>query len=199
MTLKLILCFVTGCLLGSLSGALIVSRIFYKIDIRKKGSGNAGLTNSIRIFGAAAGVATAAIDILKTVAAMLIAERILPEYGILAAGLGAVLGHAFPVFFGFKGGKSAVCTMVVGFFIDYRMVLIALAFFAAVLTATGIMSAATISGMIAAPTAAAFLELDPIKLACVFVCCAFVIFMHRSNIKRILNKTEKRIINWVKK
>ncbi len=195
MTLKLALCFIEGYLLGSVSGSIIVSSIFYRTDIRKKGSGNAGLTNSIRIFGAAAGIATAVIDILKTVAAMLIAKSILPDFGIIAAGFGVVLGHAFPVFFRFKGGKSAVCTMVVGFFIDYRMVLIALAIYAAVLLITGIMSAATISGMIAAPTAAAFLGIDSIRLICISVCCAFVIFMHRSNIKRIINKTEKRIIH----
>ncbi len=194
MILEIAVCALIGYLFGSLSGSIIVSKWMYNSDIREKGSGNAGLTNSIRIYGASGALTTAVIDIIKTVAALLIARHISPEWGLVAAGAGVILGHAFPVFFSFKGGKSAVCTAIVGLFIDYRMVLIALAVFAAVLLITGIMSAATMSGMVTAVIAAVFLHIPVNALVLLIAAASFVIFMHRGNIKRILAGTEKRII-----
>ena len=194
MIYKIVICGIIGYLFGSLSGSIIVSKLLYNSDIREKGSGNAGLTNSIRIYGAVGAVATGLIDVLKTVAAMTIANGVLSEYGMVAAGAGVIIGHAFPLFFGFKGGKSGICTMVVGFFIDYRMVLLSLGVFAAVLLITGIMSAATISGMLAAAAFSIILKVDLPGLILICAASVFVIFMHRTNIKRIINGTEKRLI-----
>ncbi|MBQ7624693.1 MAG: glycerol-3-phosphate acyltransferase [Clostridia bacterium] len=196
MILDIVICALVGYLFGSLSGSIIVSKWMYNADIREKGSGNAGLTNSIRIYGAPGALTTATIDVLKTVAALLIARYVSPEWGVVAGGAGVVLGHAFPVFFRFKGGKSAVCTTVVGLFIDYRMVLIALGVFAAVLLLTGIMSAATMSGMVTAAVSGALLHVGTAEVILISAAAVFVIFMHRGNIKRILNGTEKRLIVW---
>lgn len=104
-----ILCIVLGYLLGSIPFALVIGKLFYKTDVRHHGSGNLGGTNTGRVLGAKAGVAVIVLDILKVVLAIYIASFISPAAAILT-GLACCVGHCYPVFAGFKGGK-AVATM----------------------------------------------------------------------------------------
>ena len=102
--LKMFLVAVTGYLIGSLNIAIIISKLFFKSDVRNSGSGNAGATNVARTFGWAAGIATFVFDFGKMVLAARIGKEFGSDLGMCLAGLGCVFGHCFPVYFGFKGG-----------------------------------------------------------------------------------------------
>jgi len=193
MVIRLIICLVIGYLLGSLSGSIITSKVFFKSDVRQHGSGNAGMTNSLRVYGVGAAVSTTLVDALKSVAAMLIACYIGGTNAMIAAGAGVMLGHAYPLYFGFRGGKCVICIAVVGAFISWQTVLIAVAMFAVIVLLTGIVSASSCGAMLTAMLAAVLLGVEPRRLVFIIAACSFVIFLHRSNIKRILNGTEKKI------
>ncbi|MBQ2865392.1 MAG: glycerol-3-phosphate 1-O-acyltransferase PlsY [Clostridia bacterium] len=193
MVIRLIICLVIGYLLGSLSGSIITSKVFFKSDVRQHGSGNAGMTNSLRVYGVGAAVSTTLVDALKSVAAMLIACYIGGTNAMIAAGAGVMLGHAYPLYFGFRGGKCVICIAVVGSFISWQTVLIAVAMFAVIVLLTGIVSASSCGAMLTAMLAAVLLDVEPGRLVFIIAACSFVIFLHRSNIKRILNGTEKKI------
>ena len=193
MIIKLILCAIAGYLLGSLSGSIITSKLFFNADIRKQGSGNAGMTNSLRVYGVGAAIATIVVDVLKSIFAALIGSHFAGLYGLMAAGGAVMLGHAFPLFFGFKGGKCVICIAVIGAFVSWQTVLIAAAVFAVVVLISKIVSLSSCSGMLAAILVAALLNVGVAKFIFIAVACLFVIFLHRSNIVRIINKTEKRI------
>ena len=113
----LIICGILGYLLGSINTSVILSKLVYKEDIRKKGSGNAGTTNALRTFGKKAAVITLTGDFLKGILAVLLAWLIAPEGSSELAGVIAgacvILGHNFPLYFGFKGGKGVLTTLAV--------------------------------------------------------------------------------------
>ena len=113
----LIICGLLGYLLGSINTSVILSKLVYKEDIRQKGSGNAGTTNALRSFGKKAALVTLLGDLVKGILAVLLAWLIAPQaYHELAgviAGACAILGHNFPVYFGFKGGKGVLTTLAV--------------------------------------------------------------------------------------
>ena len=114
MLIKVILSIAAGYLLGSLNAALIVSKAFYKKDIREFGSGNAGLTNVLRTFGKGAATAVLALDFLKGILACFVGQLLTGNVenmgwaGMYLAGFAAVIGHNWPVFFGFRGGKGCI-------------------------------------------------------------------------------------------
>ena len=105
-------CAVIAYLLGSISFGILLTRNTGK-DIRREGSGNTGATNALRVFGMRTGLLTFICDILKAVAAVLIGKAIAGEYGGMLAGLCVIIGHNWPVFFGFKGGKGISCSCAV--------------------------------------------------------------------------------------
>ncbi len=113
----LIICGILGYLLGSINTSVILSKLVYKEDIREMGSGNAGTTNALRTFGKKAAVITLAGDFLKGILAVLLAWLIAPEDSSELAGVIAgacvILGHNFPLYFGFKGGKGVLTTLAV--------------------------------------------------------------------------------------
>lgn len=193
MIIKLVVCAIIGYLLGSLSGSILTSKIFFKADIRNQGSGNAGMTNSLRVYGVGAAISTIFVDVGKSVVAVLIGMAICGFDGLLVAGGAVMLGHAFPLYFGFKGGKCVICIAVVGSFISWQIVLIAVAVFAIMLMCTKIVSASSCSAMLGAIIASIFLRLELKSFLFIILACLFVIFLHRSNIIRIINKTEKVI------
>ncbi|MBR4071133.1 MAG: glycerol-3-phosphate acyltransferase [Clostridia bacterium] len=193
MFIKLLVCALIGYLLGSLSGSILTSKIFFKADIRSQGSGNAGMTNSLRVYGVGAAISTIVVDVCKSVGAALIGTAICGLDGLIAAGAAVMLGHAFPLYFGFKGGKCVICIAIVGSFVSWQTVLIAVAAFAIILLCTKIVSASSCGAMVTAIIAAAVLQLDIKSFLFIALACSFVIFLHRANIVRILNKTEKKI------
>ena len=120
-------CAVIGYLLGSFNGAILVSRWIRKEDIRSKGSGNAGLTNFYRNYGGADTLLVLLIDVGKTVAACFIGRAIMKAYdpvwfdeGAMLCGGMTVIGHMFPLWFGFKGGKGILTCGTLAAFIDWR-------------------------------------------------------------------------------
>ena len=134
MVWRILLTLVVGYFLGNLNGAFIMYRLLTHEDIRKSGSGNAGLTNFMRNFGPSKGIWVLVIDIVKAVAACLLGKFLLSPLGLSKEGLmvGALavsIGHDFPVLLGFHGGKGIVCGFSVALCADWRCALIILAVF----------------------------------------------------------------------
>ena len=198
MWIRLLITAVVGSFLGNLNGAFLMYKLFAHEDIRKSGSGNAGLTNFMRNFGPAKGVWVLVIDIGKTVAACLLGEFLLAPLGLAMEGLmvGALavsLGHDFPALLGFHGGKGIVCGFSVALCADWRCALIILAVFAVSLAATRYVSLSSILGALAFCISFALLHWqEPVVAVIGIVIGLLAIFMHRANIKRLLDGTEKK-------
>lgn len=190
-----VLMLVVGYLLGSLNFSIIFTRLFAKTDVRDHGSGNAGFTNTMRTAGKGAAALVFLCDALKVAAAILLAwalsDEMLPVY---AAALGGVLGHNFPLYYHFKGGKGIVVSITAIFMINWHIGLVVLAGFLVVLLLSGYVSLGSIAGAVVLPIATLFMARGDWALFAFFLLIAlFAIFMHRSNIKRLLNGTESNI------
>ncbi|HZG70562.1 MAG TPA: glycerol-3-phosphate 1-O-acyltransferase PlsY [Chondromyces sp.] len=201
---KLFAALAMGYLIGSLNTAVIVGKIYGK-DIRSHGSKSAGLTNTLRVLGKSAAVFVLVGDIIKGIIACLIG-LLLGVYfysgeakdcvSLLVAGAGAVIGHNWPIFFGFKGGKGALTAVAVLFMVDWVMALICLGFFVIIVALTRYVSL----GTICATTLFAAISFIPVfgntLYFTLFACLmAFmVIFRHRENVQRLLTGTENKLI-----
>jgi glycerol-3-phosphate acyltransferase PlsY len=187
------LCAVAGYLLGSFSGAITASRLFHKTDIRKYGSGNAGMTNALRTFGAKTAVFVTLLDALKTAAALALGAALLGSLtaALPFAGTGVLLGHAFPLWYRFKGGKCVLSGAVLLLAMDWRVFGVGAAAFLIVAFVTKIVAAGSLSACIVAAVAVPLLRPDDPALA-IFTGCmaAFIIALHHSNIRRMLQKRE---------
>ena len=198
MVLRIVLAVLAGYFLGNLNGAFIMYRLLTHEDIRKSGSGNAGLTNFMRNFGPAKGIWVLVIDIAKAVAACLIGKLLLAPLGMEQLGLmiGALtvsIGHDFPVLLGFHGGKGIVCGFAVALCVDWRCALIILVIFSISLAITRYVSLSSILGALG--FCVSFLVLhwhEPVVAAFGVAIGLLAIFMHRANIKRLLSGTEKK-------
>ena len=189
---------VVGYLLGNLNGAFLMYKLFAHEDIRKSGSGNAGLTNFMRKFGPSKGIWVLLIDIGKAVLACLIGKFLFAplgyaKEGLMLAALAVSLGHDFPVFLGFHGGKGIVCGFSVALCADWRCALMILAVFVVSLYVTRYVSLSSILGAVAFCISFAVLHFDEPVVAVIGVMVGLLaIFMHRANIKRLLAGTEKK-------
>ena len=181
--------------LGNHNGAICVSAMLHD-DVREHGSGNAGLTNFIRNYGASRSLLVIAIDVLKAVLACLLGGLMFPEYAIAGRTLGGVcvmLGHDFPALQGFRGGKGILSGWFIAFMIDWRVgVLIGIVFFAAYLLTQyvslgSILSAATFGiGFIC------FHPQEPLVIAGTVFMSLLTIFQHRQNLVRLLKGQERK-------
>ena len=181
---------VAGYLLGSLSFSIIISCLFLGRDIRKHGSGNAGATNMTRVFGWVAGVATLAFDVLKALAAMLIGRRLLGDTGVCLGGMAAMLGHCFPLFHHFKGGKGIATGAAIGFMIDWRVgVSIVVAFLIGALISKKV-SIGSITAAITIIPATWIFAPRPSMIALSVFASVLAITRHHENIKRLRAGTE---------
>ena len=179
-----------GYLLGSLSFSIIISCLFLGRDIRKHGSGNAGATNMTRVFGWVAGVATLAFDVLKALAAMLIGRRLLGDAGVCLGGMAAMLGHCFPLFHHFKGGKGFATGAAIGFMIDWRVgVSIVVAFLIGALISKKV-SIGSIAAAITIIPATWIFAPRPSMIALSVFASVLAITRHHENIKRLRAGTE---------
>jgi glycerol-3-phosphate acyltransferase PlsY len=202
----LILSMIAGYILGSVNTAIIAGNI-YGENIRNKGSGNAGLTNALRVMGPKAAVLVFFGDVLKGVAACLLgylltagelgSERIFdfknPNLGLLIAGISCIIGHMFPVFFQFKGGKGVLTSATVVFMMDWRIGAILICIFIIIVLITRYVS---VSSMIAAaclPIAGFILEKPRYNMVYTIAIALLVIIMHRKNIGRLISGTEPRL------
>lgn len=191
---------VTAYLIGGINGALIMSRLVYRQDIRTLGSGNPGFTNFKRVYGLNAATFTVLfIDIAKTAVPVLLSALFfekaagLWQEGAAFAGLFCMIGHCWPIWYGFKGGKAFIAGFAVTWFVDWRMALIAMAVFALFLFTVKIMS---LSSCIAALTCPIVLGLlGPASLWAWCLCAAsalLVILRHKSNFVRLVHGEEPK-------
>ncbi|MDD2955483.1 MAG: glycerol-3-phosphate 1-O-acyltransferase PlsY [Oscillospiraceae bacterium] len=199
----LLLSAAAGYLLGSVSFAVVVSRGMYHQDVRDYGSGNAGMTNVLRTYGKKAAILTLAGDFCKGAAAVLLGRLIFWLFrldfmdGAYVAGMFALLGHLFPLYFGFKGGKGILTSIGVIALIDPLVGLALLAVGLPLILITRMVSVGSLAGAVCYP-AFTYLAgmwrgenplLDTVFAALISL---LVIYMHRANIKRLLNGTENR-------
>lgn len=187
-------------LLGSISTAVIVSEKLYKTDIRECGSKNAGATNVLRTFGIKAGALVFLFDFLKGLISVLIARCFIlffnaPYESILFAGFFAQLGHVFPIFFKFRGGKGVATAAGAAFGVMPAVALILIALFAVIVLLTKLVSLA--SGICAAayPILAYFMGGNNAGYKFVFAasCAVMIVVKHVPNIIRLLDGEEKKI------
>ena len=179
-------------LLGSLSFAIIVSKLTLGKDIRNYGSGNAGLTNAYRTMGAKKTLLVLLGDIAKGAAAVSIGMVLAGPVGKLTAGIFVILGHMFPLYFGFKGGKGVLVGAVMLVFFDWRVFGIAFLLFVLAVALTKWISLGSILGAISFPITTWVFYRDPVLTAMAFGMAAVVVFMHRSNIGRIIRGKENK-------
>lgn len=182
-------------LLGSVSGGLIASFTRHKEDLRRHGSGNAGMTNALRTYGVRSAALVLAIDTLKTVFAVLLARLLLGEpWGTVVGGACAVLGHDFPVYYRFRGGKGVLSSAVVVALLDWRVFLISLAVFALAVLLSGRVSVGSLSVAVAAPVCCLLLQEGTVQELFVAALGALLIFTHRSNLRRLLRGQEPKTV-----
>lgn len=198
-----------GYLLGSVNAAVIVSKIIYKKDIREFGSGNAGTTNMLRTFGRKAAALTLIIDFMKGIVACLIpciiiywalSDHHLGLNSMMAAACGAVCGHNWPVYFGFKGGKGVLISFSVMLFLAPLPALIALAVFVVVTAVSRYVSLGSVFAALAYPFAVFFIGgwPDNTKGLTVFLIvsvllCLLLIVRHHANIVRLFKGQESKL------
>ena len=191
-------------LLGSLNFAIIISKMTYKKDIRDFGSGNAGSTNALRIMGVKKTIFVVLGDVLKTVIAVNISGHIarsVPGANVhLAAALASaacILGHTYPVFFGFRGGKGVLTTAAALACLDIRIFAIALPAFIIVVAIKGFVSLGSIIAVWTIPLVHILFygfNSERIEYLILFISTAvFVTVLHRDNIKRLIAGTENKL------
>jgi glycerol-3-phosphate acyltransferase PlsY len=186
---------VAGYLLGSLSFALLLVRWRTGADIRTVGSGNAGATNVLRAHGKRLAAAVALLDIAKGAAAVLLVRLVTadPRYAA-AAGLAAILGHVFPLYSGFRGGKG-VATAVGAFLVLAPLAtVVCLAVFVGVVAATRYVSLASMIAIALLPPAAGLLSHAPRAVVVAAAATAvLVVFKHVENLKRLARREERKL------
>lgn len=186
-------------LLGCFNGSVMTSHFIIRDDVRQHGSGNAGLTNFYRTYGARYALCVIICDMGKTVLACLIGGYLMHwvvgdwTLGLLIAGIGCELGHMFPVFFGLRGGKGILSGGVLVLLLDWRVALIAWGLFVSLWLLTRYVSLGSVAATASMPVSVFFLLghnwLYTVLSAAI---AALVIWCHWGNIQRLLSGTEKK-------
>ncbi len=193
-------------LIGSVNFSVIISKKMAGFDVREKGSGNAGTTNMLRSVGKGAAVITLILDVLKGIVAILLAKYVIGNIAsnvstavlVQVAGFFVVVGHTFPIFFGFKGGKGVATSLGVLLLIQPVIGGICLVFALLVMAITRMVSLGSIMAAILFPVLTIFINDNYIASDYTYVFFGFamaglVIFNHRSNLKRIYRGEENRL------
>lgn len=197
-------------LIGSVNFSVLISKKVAGFDLREKGSGNAGTTNMLRTVGKGAAAITLILDILKGVAAIYAAilygnivaklAELQVDNSILVqiAGIFVIIGHTFPIYFGFKGGKGVATALGILLTTNYQIGLICLVFAIVLIILTRMVSVGSLAAAILFPVLTLFLESENFivpgnYLVYSVIIALIVMFNHRSNIKRLLNGTENKI------
>lgn len=187
--------------LGCLNGAVFASRTYYQDDVRLHGSGNAGLTNFYRTYGAKYIVSVFSVDVGKALVALLLggllfSRMVAPESALIGRGfafLFCVIGHIFPVSERFHGGKGVLCCGAAVWLIDWRIALIAWGIFLVLFLTTRYVSLGSTAAAVSLPiTAYTFFADQPAVVFCLIAVGALVVFAHRENLSRLLRGEERR-------
>lgn len=184
---------VIGYLLGCISMGVIVSKAYARIDIRKYGSGNAGMTNVMRTLGWVPGAMAFAGDMLKGLLAAFIGKWLFGELGMCVGGLAAIIGHDWPVFLKFKGGKGISTSF--GFILasNWIIALLLIPVQLVFVLSTGFMSLASIASSIAFAVLAIVFKSSETYIVTAVIACALSLFCHRSNIVRLIQGKENKL------
>ena len=198
MAVSIALICVLGYLLGGINGAVLLSKLVEKDDVRRHGSGNAGFTNFFRNYGKSTSLLVILIDAAKAAASCLLGGWLLGKYGLgteglLLGGLAATLGHDFPAFLGFRGGKGIVCGFAAALVTDWRVGLILFAVFALVYFLTHYVSLASVLCALGFFVSFwLFYPGRPFVLILSGCLSALAIFLHRENIGRLVRGQERK-------
>lgn len=190
--------------IGSISFSVIISRKMAGFDVREKGSGNAGSTNMLRSVGKKAALLTLVCDILKGVVAVLIAlligklnQNVNGAILVQVSAFFVVVGHTFPIFFEFRGGKGVATSLGVILLLNWKIGLICLIFALILMALTRMVSLGSITAAILFPVLTLFINecylVDGNYVIFGVIMAAFIAYNHRSNIKRLLNGTENKL------
>ncbi len=195
MVIKMILTVLIGYLLGSISTGVVLSRLVSGKDIRAEGSGNIGTTNMLRVMGRKMALFTFIGDMLKGIIAVLIGKLLVGgELGGVLGVVGALFGHTYPVFFGFKGGKGIATGFGSLLFVFPPQALAAFTLFLILTYLTHYVSVGSIAAAIALPTFVLFtIPGQPLLWVITYICGLFVVWNHRGNIKRLLDHSERKL------
>ena len=202
-------------LLGSLNGAIITSQVFYRKDIRKYGSGNPGLTNFFRVFGKGGVLLVIFIDVIKTITPVIfggwlfavftdmpVSETWLLRslfnislFGMLISGFSVMLGHCFPVFYGFNGGKGVMAAGTIVVIIDWRLALVCWSIFVIITLITRFVSLGSIFSCFSMSFVQYFIfGLGGIREFIIALLCGIlVVARHEANIRRLIKGEESKI------
>lgn len=180
-------------LLGSVNFSIVISKYVYKDDIRQYGSKNAGATNSLRVRGKKFAIMVLLGDIAKGVAAVLIGGQMLGDMGKLVAGVFVVLGHVYPVFFKFKGGKGVATTTAMVLAFDLRIFCIFVLVFFVILFISKFVSLSSILASFSIPFTMYIFYENWIYVSFGLLITLFIIYLHRANIVRIFNGEESKL------
>ena len=208
----ILLCIIVPYLLGSLNFGVMISQQHYRDDVRTHGSGNAGATNMLRTFGWKAAVLTMAGDMLKAVVAVGLgylvvgvnaqvtdvngmSYRMVDQFGAAIAGLFVMLGHMFPIFFKFKGGKGVATSAMVILMISPITCLFCLIIFVIIVVGTKYVSLGSVMGLIFYPILLVAFSGGQNPTACMMavLMALAVVYMHRENLKRLREGTERKL------
>lgn len=206
MYLLLGLSAVISYLCGGINAAIILSKAIYRKDIRDYGSKNPGFTNFKRVFGSRVAWFVFVLDLAKTALPVLVSALLFRrffdmwQFGAAFSGFFAMLGHAFPIYYGFKGGKAFTAGAAAVWFVDWRMGLIAAAIFLGLLFTVHYMSLASITAALVCPVSLALLS--PASGWSLLFCtlsALLLILRHRANIVRLLRRQESKTYLFRKK
>lgn len=190
--LKIIIMIIIGYLLGSIPSGVWIGKYFFNKDIRNYGSGNMGTTNTFRVLGKKAGITVLLLDMLKGSLTALLPFFFGVHVNALLIGLSAILGHAFPIFARFKGGKAVATSVGVLLVYNPLFFVIAWAFFLTTLYLTSMVSVASMVGFTLLSIVSFFFQ-DRLLTTVAVVLTIFVFIRHWSNIERIKNGTENMV------
>ncbi len=205
---SLLVCMAAGYLLGSVNTSIIVSKLFFGEDVRNYGSGNAGATNVLRTYGKKSAVITLLGDVLKTVIAVLIGrfvgfpiqfgaiygEVVYPiTFGGYVAALFTIIGHTFPLYYKFKGGKGVLCAAAAVAMLSPLTFVWLIIIFLILVIWTKYVSLGSVIAVMAYPVILPSLEGTSIRTIFAFFIAALVVYNHRENLKRLLAGTENKI------
>ncbi len=197
--MKTILVIILSYLFGSIPWGLVIGKVFFHKDIRKEGSGNIGGTNAGRILGKPAGIVVILLDALKGYFAMVLAYYLAKD-AIVFAGLASVIGHCFPVFVHFHGGKAVATTF--GFFLGIATLVNGHIFwqfifpvlcFLVILYLTKMVSLSSITAVFIEAVVSIFINTNKLVPVAIFILWILLTYRHKSNIERIKNGTESKI------
>ena len=193
MAFKIIIVSVLSYIIGNISASYLIAKYAAGIDIRKYGSGNAGATNVLRTLGKKAGVAAFLGDALKGVIAVVLGRLIAGEDGQIFAGLFVVIGHNWPVFLNFKGGKGIATTIGVMTAINPYIVAAIIPIGIVVIIITKYVSLASIMGMIIFPIIMLFTHQNIKLVLFSFILSIMALYRHSTNIKKLMEGTESKL------